>query len=59
MQRRKGRVRFDSELIKREMFGGLVDRSREFGAPRFGGLAGPRIDQVERKVGSVPFGPVR
>src|SRR3954468_7963732 len=30
------------------MFGGFIDRTREFGAPSFGRLTGTRIDQIER-----------
>ena len=48
MQCRERRLLLDGELIEREVFGGLVNRARQFGAPGVGGLAGPRIDQIER-----------
>src|SRR4029079_12398765 len=48
VQAEERRVRFDGQLIEREMFGGFGDRALEFRLPAVKRLPGPRVDQIER-----------
>ena len=48
MQPLEDRVGLDGELIEREMLARHLDCFGELGAPRPFGLAGPRVNQVER-----------
>ena len=48
VQAEKGRLRFDGELIKREMLGGFGDGALELGVPGAECLARARVNEVER-----------
>ena len=49
MQRRVRRVRFDRQLIERQVIARQIQRFRKFRAPRIRRLIGPRVNQVEGK----------
>ena len=48
VQAEERRVRFDGQLIEREMLGGFSDRTLEFRRPAVERLPRPRVDQIER-----------
>ena len=47
VQAEERRLRFDGELIEREMFCGLGDGALELGAPGLKRLPRPRVDEIE------------
>ena len=48
VEQRIGRLRFDGELIERQMIGAEAERFLQFGAPRRICLIGAGIDQIQR-----------